>query len=99
MPDSSSVSRETSVAVKLLLARLGEVAGVDASAKRDPRSILLAIPLHAREHVVTVLETIRARTGPGSEGLVNGASLLLEAARELWAPDDGEAEGGQDAQA
>lgn len=99
MPDSSSVSRETSVAVKLLLARLGEVAGVDASAKRDPRSILLAIPLDARERVVTVLETIRARTGPGSEGLVNGASLLLEAARELWAPDDGELEGGQDAQA
>lgn len=89
MPDSSSVSRETSLAVKLLLARLGDIAGVDASAKRDPRSILLAIPVDARARVVAVLEEIQARAVPGSEGLVAGARLLIEAARELWTPDTG----------
>jgi hypothetical protein len=89
MPDSSPISRETSLAVKLLLARLGDIAGVDASAKRDPRSILLAIPVEARARVVAVLEEVQARALPGSEGLVAGAGLLLEAARELWTPDTG----------
>jgi hypothetical protein len=92
MPDSSSVSRETSLAVKVLLARLGELAGVNASAKRDPRSILLAIPDEARERVAAVLQEIQARASPGSEGLVSGARLLLDAARELWTPDKGEGE-------
>jgi hypothetical protein len=94
MPDSSSVARETSLAVKVLLARLGELARVDASAKRDPRSILLAIPDDARGHVVSVLQEIQARAAPGSEGLVSGARLLLDAARELWTPQDGEGEPG-----
>jgi len=74
--------------VKVLLARLGELAGVDASAKRDPRSILLAIPDDERKHVVTVLEEIQSRASPGSEGLVSGARLLLDAARELWTPNE-----------
>ena len=89
MADSSAVARETSLAVKLLLVRLGEIAGVDALAKRDPRAILLAIPEAEREHVVAVLHDIQARASPGSEGLVAGARLLLDAARELWTPEEG----------
>jgi hypothetical protein len=92
MPDSSSVSRETSLAVKVLLARLAELAGLDASARRDPRSVLLAIPDDARQHVVGVLQEILARAAPGSEGLVSGARLLLDAARELWTPGDRDGE-------
>ena len=86
MPDSSSVARETSLAVKLLLARVGELAGVDPSARRDPRSILLAVPHDERDRVVAVLEEIRSRGSPGADGLVSGARLLLDAARELWTP-------------
>ena len=86
MPDSSSVARETSLAVKMLLARLGEIAHVDPGARRDPRSILLAIPLEERDRVVGVLEQIQSRASSGSEGLVSGARLLLDAARELWTP-------------
>ena len=96
MPDSSSVARETSLAVKLLLARLSEFAGVDPSARRDPRSVLLAVPHEERGRVVAALEDIQSRASPGAEGLVSGARLLLDAARELWtphetepAPDDG----------
>ena len=67
-----------------------QFAGVDPSARRDPRSILLAVPHDERDRVVAVLQQIQSRGSPSADGLVSGARLLLDAARELWTPHETE---------
>ena len=85
MADPTAISRETSLAVRLLLARLDALAPPAAPRGHDPRSILLAVPEDGRGQVVEVLHDLRARAGnPDGEGLASAARLLLEAARELW---------------
>jgi hypothetical protein len=96
MAESTPIPRETSQAVRLLLSRLEALAPSPDPNRRDPRSILLAIPHEKRAHVLSVLEELRARAGdPSAEGLASGARLLIEAAHELWMPfrNDGSSSG------
>jgi hypothetical protein len=91
MANANPISRETSQAVRLLLARLDALASSPDVNRRDPRSILLAIPEEKRGHVIAVLQQLRGRAGdPNGDGLASGARLLLEAAHELWTPADEE---------
>jgi hypothetical protein len=98
MAESTPIPRETSQAVRLLLSRLEALAPSPDPNRRDPRSILLAIPHEKRAHVLSVLEALRARAGgPSAEGLASGAGLLIEAAHELWMPARDEGLTGEEA--
>ena len=77
------MTQETSLAVQLIIQRLGLLAG-DAdpqSAKANPKAILLNVPVEQRAKAITVLKTLGQRD---AEDLAQGARLVLNAATALW---------------
>ena len=77
------MTQETSLAVQLIIQRLGLLAGTaePESAKANPKAILLNVPVEQRPKAITVLETLGQRD---AEDLAQGARLVLNAATALW---------------
>src|SRR5215203_1051320 len=86
MAASQLAPQSTVQAARLLLDRLKALALEPSIEGQDVHSTLLAVPEDKRDHVLAVLGELVGRTSDrGFDDLAQGARLVLDAARELWA--------------